>query len=104
MEKINRRIDPTPKTASPLHRSLRIAMMLEAAVLVLTALMLDSGATFRACLIIVAAHWAAIFLIFARRRSAPTPLDLAFVRYGFWLLLPAFLLLGRLISRIKGVG
>ncbi len=51
--------------------------------LVITALVLDDGTMFRACLAAVIAHWIGMMIIVIRRRTSPTELDVGFVKFGF---------------------
>jgi hypothetical protein len=65
-----------------------IALALQGFLLIFAALLLDGGFLLRLSLMAVITHWIAAGLIVARRRAAPTELDVGVVRYGFvfWLL------------------
>jgi hypothetical protein len=49
----------------------------------LSALVPDGGIFLQLCLAIVIWHWIGVALILMRRRTAPTRLDVAMVRFGF---------------------
>ncbi len=74
------------KLAPGYSSSIKLAVIQQSVVFALAALMLDFGQTLHACCVAALAHWAAIVLIIARRPSCPTSLDIALVRYGFWVM------------------
>ncbi len=74
--------------ASPLYRdAFRVAMIQQLPTAVLCGLLLDGGGVARICGIAMAGFWAGTLLGVARRPFAPTPADLALIRWGF---LPMF--------------
>lgn len=75
--------DYAPAFNSALWDGLKI----QAALFVLTLLLLDGGRTHRAYLVALLCQLATVFLILLRRPIAPTKIDLAIVRFG---ILPMF--------------
>ena len=74
--------------ASPKYsRALRVGLFIQLIVLFLFALLLDGGRMLKIGLCVALGCWFITALIVARRPTAPTPLDLLFIRYGFILLL-----------------
>jgi hypothetical protein len=82
--------------------AIRVALLQQIPILVLTSLMLDGGRALRIWGIVLLAHWLAVLLIVMRRAERPAPSDLAMIRYGFWLILIAVVLFAPLVSRIVG--
>ena len=71
-------------SVSPLYRSaIKVALLQQVILLILTSLMLDFGQTFRVCAVAAIAHWIVIAMIVARRPISPTGLDLGIIRWGF---------------------
>jgi hypothetical protein len=77
----------TPKASVETHRSLRSAirdgLLLQAPLLLLSALMLDGGTMLRVALIALVAKWVVSLVIWHFRSGAPTRVDLLFVRWGY---------------------
>jgi hypothetical protein len=65
-------------------------------------LVLDQGQTARAFGVTLICHWAIILLILHRRPAAPTPWDLAIIRYGIFPLFILVMGLGPWFLRIIG--
>jgi hypothetical protein len=59
------------------------ALALQIPIAILCFLILDGGQLARICGIAMAAHWAGILLVMARRPQAPSTTDLAYIRLGF---------------------
>lgn len=68
--------------AAPYVRALKFALLVDAIVLVLTALMLDGGQMFRESLAGTLAHLALIVLVVIRRPVVPTKMDVACIRFA----------------------
>ena len=58
------------------------ALLIQAVLAVLTALILDSGQTHRAFLVALVCQWAMIWIILFRRPMHPTRFDILIVSYG----------------------
>ena len=86
-------------------RAIIVAMVQQAIVLVLAALMLDGGRLLRAFAGALIASWAVTLLVMLRYPERPTPLGAVVVKYGFWLAIFLVLLLGPLVGlpRIFGL-
>jgi hypothetical protein len=69
------------------QRAFKQAVIPQVIVLVLTALNLDFGRSFRVCAIAALGYWATVAMMMWRRRQSPTRSDLIFLRYGFWFLI-----------------
>ncbi len=62
----------TPAVAHSLSRAILIALVQQAALLILSAMILDIGfGVFRGCLTAVGGHWVAILAVLSRRRRHP---------------------------------
>lgn len=59
------------------------ALALQIPIAIICLLMLDGGQLARICGIAMAAHWAGILLVMARRRHSPSMTDIVFIRLGF---------------------
>jgi hypothetical protein len=67
------------------------ALLLQIPIAVICFLVLDGGQLAKICGIAMAAHWAGILLVMARRPHAPLMTDIAYIRLGFLLIfLPLF--------------
>ncbi len=62
--------------------ALKVAVILQAVLGILTALMLDGGRSFVFFEVAFVGHWIGILLIMGRRPLTPTRFDLIYVRYG----------------------
>ncbi len=78
-------------------------LKIQAALAVLTALMLDFGQTHRAFWVAMLCQWAIVFIILVRRPMAPTKSDLVIVRYGIIPLLLVVATFGPVLLRILGI-
>ncbi len=76
--------------------------MPQAVVLVLSSLVLDGGQIFRVCAIAALGYWIAVVVIMWRRPVSPTPTDLGFIRYGFWLLILLTKVIAPVVWRLVG--
>ena len=89
------------KLAPGYRPAIKSAVIQQSIVLALAALVLDFGQTLRASFVAALAHWAAIALIITRRPSSPTPLDLALVRYGFWVMIILLWLIAPVVRKLS---
>ena len=80
------RLQPTRRT-SPLAKMLLLSHGIQFVVFVLYAVQLDGGVTARRCFAVSSAYWLMTVLILVRRRLKPTTADLAFVGFGYLLML-----------------
>jgi hypothetical protein len=86
---------------SPLYKSaIKLAVLQQVILLILSSLLLDFGQTFRVCAVAAIAHWIAIGMIVARRPLSPTGLDLGIIRWGF---VPLGIVVGRLAPFVQAV-
>ncbi len=61
---------------------MKTALLIQAMLAFVTALVLDSGRTHRAFWVALLCQWAMVCVILIRRPMCPTRLDLSLVRYG----------------------
>jgi hypothetical protein len=81
-------MDKLATVISPAYdRVIRKSLVAQLIVGVLAALMLDGGKTARIVGVTVLAFWLCAAVVIVRRPNEPTKLDLAIVRWGFWLVL-----------------
>lgn len=80
----------------------RFALILQAILGVIAALLLDGGRTFRAFCVAWLCAWAISLLIIFRRPANPSRVDLWIVRYGILVLLTLVLGLGPWFLRVLG--
>ena len=71
----------------PYRAAIKQALISEAIILILAALILDGGRSLRICFIAALGHFATVAILMCRRPRSPTRFDLAFIRYGFWFLM-----------------
>lgn len=81
------------KISSSIGQSIKAAIWQQVILLVLTVLILDGGQIFQMTVIAAIAHWITIAAISVRRRSKPTQVDLAVIKFGF---IPMILIVGRM--------
>ena len=92
------------KDYSPQYNAaFKTALLLQAVLAVLTALVLDFGQTHRAFWVAFLCQWAMVWIILFRRPMNPTRLDLAVVRYGIFPLLIIVAGWGPWLLRLLGV-
>jgi hypothetical protein len=77
----------TPGTTAEFRSALIDGLKIQLPILVLTALLLDGGRVFHITKVAACAYWPMVGLIYFNRRSSPTNLDLAAVRYGYIVIL-----------------
>jgi hypothetical protein len=71
---------------SPAYESpVKVALLEQAIVFILAAMVLDMGETLHAVMVAVVAYWLAFGVVLFRRPGSPTPGDLRLVRHGFLL-------------------
>jgi hypothetical protein len=70
---------------SGFSRAILVALVQQAVLLVLAALMLDGGLLLRAFAGALAASWIVSLAVMLMNRRQPTSLAIAIVKYGFWL-------------------
>jgi hypothetical protein len=92
-------VEPKARIAPEYRPAIRVALVQQMVLLILSALMLDGGRALRVCSIAIVAHALAIFLIVWRRPTGPTPLDLALIRFGFCLILIVVAITAPFVSR-----
>lgn len=80
----------------------RTGICLEAAMGILTALILDGGETFKFFGVALLAHWIGMILILWRRPLSPTKFDLSFIRIGIIPLLVASAAIGPSVWKLIG--
>jgi hypothetical protein len=78
----------------------RLAIKLDGALLILTALILDGGRSFAFCQVAVVGHWLGVLIVALRRFRSPTFWDVIFIRYGGIML---FLLLGLIAPAVWSI-
>ena len=79
-------------------RAMSTAWKIQAALALLTALVLDGGQLFRLFLIALFCQWAVVWFITFRRPLNPTRLGLAMIRYGIILVLAIVSTIGYWLS------
>jgi hypothetical protein len=72
-----------PTFAESYREAIKVAVLQQIIFLVLSALLLDGGQTFRVCCITAIVHWVCIAMILVRRPVHPTRLDILLIKYGF---------------------
>ena len=92
----------TPRLSKDFFSALKMGMIVQFSLLILTALMLDGGWMCRLCIVAVTGHWVGIGIIALRRRCAPTKFDLLFMRYGAVILTIAAPFIASVVYRIIG--
>ena len=75
---------PSTSSGDSLQPFLKLVLIQQLPLLLLTAQMLDGGRLFQRCLFAALAHWVAIVLIMDRRSSNPSSIDVFMVRWGFF--------------------
>jgi hypothetical protein len=92
------------KDYSPIYNAaFKTALLLQAVLAIVTALILDFGQTHRAFWVACLCQWAMVWIILFRRPMRPTWLDLSLVRYGIVPLLLIVAGAGPWFLRILGV-
>ena len=81
---------PSTSSGVSLQPFLKLVLIQQLPLLLLTAQMLDGGRLFQRCLFAALAHWVAIALIMDRRSSNPSSIDVFMVRWGFFPLATLF--------------
>lgn len=82
-----------PRIAGSCREAIKAAVVQQLIFLILTALLLDGGRSFRACSITAIVHWIMIAIILVCRPVHPTQIDNLLIKYGF---LPLALLIGQM--------
>ena len=77
------------------------ALAQQSVLLGITVLLLDGLILFRFCLVAAIAHWVLIAIIFVRRSSSPTKMDVALLKFGFLFCLFAAWLVGFVVAAIR---
>ncbi|MEN6496011.1 MAG: hypothetical protein ABFD16_17150 [Thermoguttaceae bacterium] len=77
--------EPSPAGSSTFAPVVKSAILQQVVVGVLAALMLDGGLAARAAIVGIAAYWLTTGMIVVRRPTAPTTLDLVWIKFGFLL-------------------
>lgn len=77
--------------------AVRFAIVLDGVMLLFFALLLDGGVMLVCYSIGLVGHWVGILTIAGRRRSAPTEVDIVFIRYGALLLMFLVMVLAPLV-------
>jgi hypothetical protein len=78
----------TRTVSTELGRAFLRALLLQAGLLVLSALVLDFGETLRGVCVSSLAFWAGTIIVLLRRPSNPTRGDLFYLRWGLLILVP----------------
>jgi len=89
--------DPSATSLTP---SIRFGVVIQLGLFVLTALILDGGATNRHCVVAIIGYWIGALPIIVRRRKTPTKVDLLFLRWGMLLMM---LLLPFIVGIVYGI-
>ena len=74
------------------------ALVQQSCILILAALMLDFGRLLRAISSALIVSWLLSLIVMLCYRNHPTPLRIAVVKYGFWLVIVVLFLLARPIG------
>jgi len=82
--------------------ALRVSLIQQLVVTLLSVLMLDLGPTRHICTLALLAYWLSVPMIICRRPAAPTPGDLWFVRYGFLVVEAAVWFVGQAVWQPMG--
>jgi hypothetical protein len=85
------------------QRAKTFALVQQAIVLFLSALILDGGDVFHTCLGALAAFWIGAAIIGVRRPQTPTRLDLALIRFGYIPLCILAYLSTQFVWRLRGL-
>ena len=83
-------------------QGLGFAIVAQLLTLLLSELILDGGHIFRCCLAAIVAHWIIALIIWVRRRSAPTKVDLILVRAGCILIIAGGLPVAAIATFVAG--
>jgi hypothetical protein len=78
---------PSASVAGGYWSAIKVAVLEQGIVAILAVLMLDGGLCAHMALVSVADYWPAVCLIIVRRPDSPTTGDLAFMKYGFFVIL-----------------
>ena len=80
---------------------IKTAVAQQAIVLILASLILDGGQILRLCSVPAMASWICTLLVMLRRPTSPTKLDLAIVKFGFWLAIPLVVVIGFVVDLLR---
>jgi hypothetical protein len=94
---------PRPeKTGDAFMSALKVGVVTQLVLFILTALIMDGGRTNRMCVMAIIGYWIAAAAILIRRRHTPTRVDLLFLKYGIWGLMIVTPMIARLVYRMIG--
>jgi hypothetical protein len=74
---------PPTKIAASLQSAIKLAIVQQLIVILVAGSLLDGGVVAQICIYAFAAYWGGTIVILARRRAAPTKLDIILVRSGY---------------------
>ena len=92
---------PFAVTGRGYSRAVTAAVAQQAVVLLFASLILDGGQIFRYCAVAAMASWVCTLVILLRRPKHPTNVDLAIVRFGFWLAIPLLPVIGFVVDLVR---
>jgi hypothetical protein len=97
-------VSPAMSTArtNPVSDALNLGILEQSVLLPLAGMILDGGGILLVAFFALAAYWGAVLLIRLRRRGFYTKLDLAFFRWGFFIVCVTSFFLARWIWRLRG--
>jgi hypothetical protein len=87
-----------PSVGSP-REAFVFAMLQQAVLFLLAALLLDGGVVLRRVTIASIGFWCFVLLLLIRRRNSPTRVDIILVKYGIWPLLLITIVAAGLLGR-----
>jgi hypothetical protein len=96
------KITDTRKVNYKFFPALKFGVIVQIAIFVLTALVLDGGELNRLCTIAIIGYWIGVGIILLRRDASITKIDILFIRYGVVVLLIMMPLIAKLVYGIIG--
>lgn len=72
------------KLIGPYRSAVRISLILQVFLCVITAAVMDHGILFSAAILALLPYWIATFWITSRRPENPSKMDLFFIKYGYF--------------------
>ena len=82
--------------------AIKVGLIVQIVIFLLTALMLDGGETNKLCMMAICGYWIGVGSVLVRRGASPTKLDLLFIRYGMFVLFVLTPFIARIVYGIIG--
>jgi hypothetical protein len=93
---------PSALISTAYDEPVRFALLQQVPAALLCLLVLDGGLMAKVCGGAMAGFWVGAGWLWARRPRNPSPTDIAFIRWGFFPLLAASLVLAAIVQRWSG--